>query len=385
MSGSEIVVIGGGISGCAAAWELAREGHAVTLFEAARLAAMASGQTLGGVRQSGRHPAELPLATAAVGLWADLATVLDGDTGYRRCGNLRLARSEQEAEQLRAMVSAQQAQGLQLQYLASRAEINELAPALGGRVIAASYCPSDGAADPPGAVRAFAAAARRAGAVIEQGCRVEAVTVAGGAVSGVLSERGRVGADCVIVAAGVHTPALLEPLGLVLPLTLRQVAVLQSVPLPPLLGPVFGVANADCAGRQENDGRLRVTTGLNVRPQTGQPPNPQPTGADIVTLIERVGDVLPALRQAPLARLWGGLIDLTPDGLPVIDAPPAVAGLVVCAGFSGHGFCLGPVTGQLAADLALGRAPRHPLDAFRLARWPTGVSAASGAELTLHG
>src|ERR671916_3154034 len=90
---TEVVVIGGGISGTAAAYELARAGATVTLLEQGSLASMASGWTLGGVRQSGRHSAELPLATAAVARWEHLGEELGADIEYRREGNLRLARS----------------------------------------------------------------------------------------------------------------------------------------------------------------------------------------------------------------------------------------------------------------------------------------------------
>ena len=93
--------------------------------------------------------------------------------------------------------------------------------------------------------------------------------------------------------------------------------------------------------------------------------------------------LLPVAGRAPIARTWGGLIDLTPDALPVIDAPESVAGLVVAAGFSGHGFCLGPISGLLCADLALARPPRLDLSAFRLGRFRDKAIAA--AELTLHG
>ena len=101
-------------------------------------------------------------------------------------------------------------------------------------------------------------------------------------------------------------------------------------------------------------------------------------------LTELVGQVLPILKEAPAHRAWGGLIDLTPDALPVLDAPEQIAGLVIGAGFSGHGFCLGPVSGEVLADLALGRPPRHDLSAFRLARF-TAAARATPATLDLHG
>lgn len=386
----DIIIIGGGISGVAAAWELAREGHSVTLLEARRLAAMASGWTLAGVRQSGRHSAELPLARAAVEIWPGLAETLGVDTGYRRGGNLRLARDAAEAALIRRLVDDQRAEGLELEYLEGAAAVRAVAPAVSERIVAASYCPSDGHADPLASVRAFAAAAARHGAEIREGVRVTGLILRDGAVSGVETDGQPLHADRVVLAAGVHAPELLAPLGLELPLQLRRVSVLQTVPLPPLLEQVLGVANADCAGRQEIDGRLRVTTGVGPWEHSlegWRAEDLHPSATDVATLDARIGAILPAFKGVPLARLWGGLIDLTPDGLPVLDAPPEAPGLVVAAGFSGHGFCLGPVTGRIVADLAMGRDCRHPIAPFRLARFHNSGGGPDGApaDLTLHG
>ena len=156
-----IVVIGGGITGCATAAELAAEGCAVTLVEKHRIAAMASGWTLGGVRQSGRHPAELPLAMAAVALWGTLHETLGADVEYRRDGNLRLARNAAEVETIRAMVDAQRALGLDLTFLPDNAAARAVAPALSDAVLAASLCPIDGQSDPVKSMTVLVAFVRR--------------------------------------------------------------------------------------------------------------------------------------------------------------------------------------------------------------------------------
>ena len=379
MSANAIVIIGGGISGAAAADALAREGHGVTLLEKSRLAAMASGRTLGGVRQSGRHPAELPLARAAVALWKGLAEYLEANVDYRQRGNLRLARTPAEVDVIRAMVESQQARGLDLTFLADNRAVRAIAPALSPRVLAASYCASDGHADPVKATHALAESARRHGATLREGVTVRSIAVDGDRVTGVFTSEGFLPAERVILAAGIDSPALLAPLGLQLPLAIQAVSVVQSEPLPATLDPVFGVANADCAGRQEAGGRLRFTDG-------GTPATDRadaPSAEAVRDLVARVAHVLPAAGTAKVARTWTGMIDLTPDALPVIDAPASVAGLVVAAGFSGHGFCLGPVSGSLCADLAIGRPARHDLAAFRLARFEEHPVAAAGP--SMHG
>jgi sarcosine oxidase subunit beta len=236
------------------------------------------------------------------------------------------------------------------------------------------------------ATQAFANHARRLGAAIREGVAAAGIRVENGRVTGVESSAGFIAADRVIVAAGVNTPALLAPLGLDLPLSVKIVHVIQSEILPPTLAPAFGVANANCAGRQEAGGRLRYTNARGDWP--GDPDawtnaSLAPTANEMRAVVERVAEVLPIAGTTPIANTWGGLIDLTPDALPVIDAPAAIAGLVIAAGFSGHGFCLGPVSGLLCADLATGRAPRHDLSAFRLDRFAHRTAAP--AELTLHG
>jgi len=238
------------------------------------------------------------------------------------------------------------------------------------------------------ATTAFAACARRRGADIREGVEAHALRVERGRVTGVETSDGFVGADSVVVAAGIHAPALLAPLGLALPLAIKIVHVVLSEPVMPCFAPVFGVANADCAGRQQVDGRFRYTLGRGEwhAADAWSEASLRPPEETVRTLVERVGHFLPVVARTPIARTWGGLIDQTPDGLPVIDAPDVIAGLVIAAGFSGHGFCLGPVSGQLCADLASGRAPRHPTDAFRLVRFRATDSVDSPtAELTLHG
>jgi sarcosine oxidase subunit beta len=384
---TEVVVIGGGISGTAAAYELARAGAKVTLLEQGSLASMASGWTLAGVRQSGRHAAELPLAAAAVARWEHLGEELGADVEYRREGNLRLARSPEEVPVIQAIVSEQRDLGLDLAFLPDNAAVREIAPAIAESVLAASYCPTDGHANPIATVQAFAAAAARHGATLRTESAVIAIETSGGLVHGVRTPSGDIAADIVVVAAGVYTARLCAALGLDLPIQVSHVAVVQTAPLPPLIRQVLGTAGADFAGRQEVGGRFRLTGGGRAWPHRlddlarGDDPV-LPPAADIVAALTRGIEVLPALADARVARVWGGLLDMTPDALPIIERTPELDGLVIAAGFSGHGFCLGPVTGQVVRDLVLQGTTAFPIEPFRRNRF----AAVSGlATATLHG
>lgn len=380
----DIAIIGGGISGTAAAYELVKTGARVVLLERGDLASMASGWTLAGVRQSGRHPAELPLAQHAVRRWERLAEELGADVEYRQDGNLRLARTEDEVPAIQALVDDQRGAGLDVSFVPDNAAIREITPALAESIVAASWYPSDGHANPTATVQAFAAAAERHGATIRTGITVEEIVVVGGKIQGVRADGENISASVVILAAGVHSDRLLQQFGIDLPLTIRHVSVIQSVALPPMLGPVLGTAKAEFAGRQQADGRLRFTGG--IRPWTGKEASSfaesvQPPADAVAGTISRGMEIIPVLVTTPIAQVWGGLIDMTSDALPVIDRSREIEGLIVAAGFSGHGFCLGPTTGQILCELATRGEASLPLDSFRLGRFTSTTVAST----ELHG
>jgi sarcosine oxidase subunit beta len=392
MTRPDVVIVGAGITGCATALALAEAGARVEVIEGYRPAAMASGWTLAGVRQSGRDPAELALARAAVEIWQTLDAHLDAPTGYRQGGNLRLARTEAEAPIIRDLVISQTQAGLAMELLDGEAA-RQIAPPLSEDILLASWCPSDGHADPVATVEGFRDAAQRSGVRFRTGLTVTKVTTAktaGGAqFVSLATAEGQIAAGRCLLAAGIQTNALLGALGLCIPMTLPLVSVFQTAPLPMCLEPVIGVANADLAVRQQIDGRLRFTGGAEHAGATldlsGDSPAVHPPAASLARTISLVSGVLPMVSQAPIARIWGGLLDLTPDALPVLDRAPGIDGLFVAAGFSGHGFGIGPAVGQAMAALILDEAPPTPLDAFAFDRFASPDGTRPPAALTLHG
>lgn len=387
---ADVVVIGAGISGAASAYELATGGLKVILIDRYGPAAMASGWTLAGVRQSGRHPAELPLARRAVSLWQTLAERLDAPTHYTRRGNLRLARTPEELASLAAMVEEQRAAKLDLSLLDAK-QVAELAPAVSPAVLGGSHCPTDGHADPQATVQAFVDAAVRAGAETRFGEDVLSIDTADGRVTGVTTGAGHIPAGRVILAAGVLGNRLLQPLGLSVPMQVRLVTAVRTVPAAPMLDQVIGVANADCAGRQEVTGRFRFTGGStewsgeieDTAMKDGPRPRVRPPARGVADAIRLFGGVVPAMLDTPIDEIWAGLIDQTPDALPVLQSVSDPAGLVIAMGFSGHGFCLGPVTGQIAAAMAQDLPVDLPLEPFALARFDRWN--APSEPMTLHG
>ena len=383
-TGADVIIIGGGISGTATAWELASYGVRTTLLEAGDLASMASGWTLAGVRQSGRHQAELPLAEAAVKRWPQLAQELGvDDIEYRQKGNLRLALNEDDVPVIRGVVADGKRAGIDMHFLDSNDAIREIAPALATDLPAASWCPTDGHANPSKTVRAFAEAAKRAGATIRTNTPVCSLRHDGRRVTGVELDGEVLEAGTVIVAAGIYTPRLVAPLGLNIPMDVTLVPAIQTVPVEPALSQVLGQAHGGIALRQQVSGQFRIT-GM-AEDWTGDQhthDNVQPTLGQIHALVEAARRLLPALPDARINTTWGGLIDKTPDAIPVIEKSPEYENLVIATGFSGHGFCLGPITGEILADLAVEGTTSHPIAAFARSRFAGGVNV---EQVTLHG
>lgn len=414
---ADVVIIGGGIMGSATAYELARRGSEVVLLEKDAAGGHQSTRAWGFVRQQGRDLTELPLAIAMNRLWPELSSELGSDVEWRQEGNLMIADSEERMGQFRDWVASSREYGIDTR-LVSLQEIRALVPGIQGEWLGGMYTPSDGHAEPSKAPRAFADAARRLGASIEEGCVAEEVMSAGGRGLGVRTDRGTVTAPTVVVAAGGWSSRLLRGLGLSLPQLVVRGTAVETVPVPPITG--IGVAvRGGLAFRQRPGGSLymsivggsdhevtldsfryardfmpnyranrgflqwRVTDGLLrdvARSVPGSParvagfdPRPQieptPNNDIVESCRSELGKLFPALENTLLARKWAGLIDTTPDGIPVIGAVDELPGLVVATGFSGHGFALGPIVGRVVSELILDGQPSIDLHSFRYSRF----------------
>ncbi|OZM80879.1 FAD-binding oxidoreductase [Pseudonocardia sp. MH-G8] len=402
-----VVIIGAGVIGVATAYELARRGVGATVLERDVVAAGQSGRNWGFVRQQGRSPQELPLMRSANQRWQDLEAEIGESFDWVQGGNLALAEDERAARRYRSWIEVGTRHGVDSR-LVDRDEVRELVPGLRLPHAAAIYTASDGHVDPTTATAALARAAERHGATVLDGHTVHRIAFMNGRVTGVDTNHGVVPADIVVCAAGATSRWLLGRAGLRLPQNVIRGTVAMTEPVDPFLSTTVWASGL--AFRQRPDGRLVISTGgggeidltldtvlqaplflpgflhnhrrlrmrLNramlhniTRRLTGvdRPIEPSPNRTRAHASLRRLRSALPQLARTRLEQAWAGIIDATPDGLPVVDRPDVPAGLVVATGFSGHGFGLAPAIGQVVADLVLDQPPRFDLRPFRLSRF----------------
>jgi len=358
-----IVVIGGGLVGLSAAFHLRRADPRarVTVLERARVGDAASGASAAGVRAMGRDPAERALALESLGRWPGLDRELEGKTGYRRGGGLRVALDDAGWAEARDTVAAQRADGVPVE-LVDAATARRLAPGLSPDCRGGVHCAIDGQAEALATVRAFAAAARRLDARIEEGVVAVALTIEAGRVTAVARGDGaREPCDVAIVAGGAWTAPLLAGVGVSLPLLGRGLQMLLTDPAPASLAPVVGCFGRPLSLKQLDDGAYLIGGGWPARIPDALVNRWEVLSESIRGSLEVARAVYAPLAPRSVARSWAGIEAFTPDDLPVLGAVPGVDGLLVAAGFSGHGFALVPAVGDILARLALGLDPRAHL------------------------
>jgi len=346
---TDVVIIGGGIVGCATAYYLSCKGRRVVVIEKdTGVGLQASGRNAGGVRQQGRRAA-LPLAMEAIRLWGGLAQDLESELEYHRTGNLILALDEERAANLEEEVAWEQAQGPLDVRMISAAECHEIVPGLTDRVVAGKHCASDGAANPMLVTPAFARAAQRQGAIIRYGTTALELLMQGSTISGVKTDAGEIEAEVVVNAAGPWAQRFNAMAGCSTPISPGRSQLLITEKMPPRLSPFLTVMEK---------GYLRQAPAGNVIIGIGGLPNEAlEQYVDFASVRQQVAntiEVFPWIRDVNLIRTFAGITEYTPDGEPYIGAVPGVKNLFVAVGFHGQGFCVGPMTGKILAELIEG-------------------------------
>jgi glycine/D-amino acid oxidase-like deaminating enzyme len=421
----DVAIIGGGIVGCSTAYFLARRGVSVLLCEKGRLAGEQSGRNWGWVRQQGRSPIELPLMMESLRIWQGLARELGEDVGFTQGGCLYLADNPADLEGLAKWLPTARYHGLDTRLLSTQ----ELATVLKGdasRWAGAIYTASDARAEPSRAVPAIARAAAGAGACVVSGCAVRGIEQMAGRTHAVVTEQGTVIAPAVVCAGGAWTSLFCRSIDVAVPQLRVKGTVARTAPAADVLAGAawsphvavrrrcdggYTVAHGSALHHSlvpdtfrfaakfmpafvQEHGAIRLRFGTEFFAALSTPSrwaldrpspfernrmlDPEPDARVLAEMRTALARWFPELAAAPFVETWGGMIESSPDVLPILSAVAGLEGFFVATGFSGHGFGIGPAAGQLMADLVTRRAAAATVAPFRLSRFFDGAPIRPG-------
>ena len=416
---ADVVIIGGGIIGTSAALFLAEKGVSTVLCEKGHIAGEQSSRNWGWCRKMGRDPREIPLIIESLRLWQGMNERVEAETGFRQCGIMYLAETPAELGELETWLDHARQYQLDTRIITAT-QAGELMPGLTGSWAGALYTASDGRAEPQRAAPAIAEAARRRGAAIVTQCAVRGIETAGGHVSAVVTEQGRIACGAAVLAGGAWSRLFCGNLGIALPQLKVLASVMRTEPIEG--GPEISASGGLFGIRKRMDGGYTVAT-LGVRTIDLVPDNfrllfdylpaarlhwkklrfrigrrwveewrmPRHWGLDGPSPFEAVrtldpepdpfvldrartsvAEAFPLFRNMVVAESWGGMIDVMPDAIPVISPVESLPGLFIATGFSGHGFGIGPAAGRLVADMVAGDPALVDPAPFRLSRFTDG-------------
>ncbi len=424
---ADVAIVGGGIIGVMTAYFLARKGQKVVLLEKGRIAAEQSSRNWGWVRQTGRDAAELPIMVEANRLWPELQREINEDLGLVQSGLTYLGVTQKDMAGFEEFLPLARANGVDSRLLSTQ-EVGAMLPDASRGYLGALHTPSDYRAEPWVAVPRLARAAARAGAVLIENCAVRGLDVAGGRIAGVITEKGRIAADQVLVAGGAWSSLLLRRHGVKIPQISVKSTVLATTPVEEVYA--GGAADHTLAFRRRRDGGYTLAPegfhefyigpdgvrGLPtyLRPLLNDPfsrhylpaapkgfpdawgtprrwsmearspfetmrvLNPAPHKGRVQKLLRDFQTLFPKLGPVGLQASWAGMIDVMPDVVPIVDRAPDLPGLWVGTGMSGHGFGIGPAFGRILADMMTGTEAGHDMTRFRFGRFTDGSKLVMG-------
>lgn len=361
IKGASVVIVGGGVTGLSAGWWLAREGVDALALEKGLIGWEASGRNGGGC--SHHHS---PLFLEEQRLWPMMDELLGYPTEFQG-GRVRLAADERQMDLYGRALRNAARQGFESEVLDAR-RAREIAPLAGETIVGGYHYKFGGHANPHRTLQGYAWAMQDHGGRVLQHTTVTGFRSAGGRVTGVETDRGLIGCDSLVLAAGPQTGRLSAMLGQEVPVHSARCEMIVTEPLP--LMPLGGVDGCGLYGRQTLRGNLAYGGGPHEWLESAEEGTPaKPTSPLTLNIAKRLAQLLPKAAHARVIRSWSGVIENTPDGRPVIDRLDA-RGNVVVATLSSVGFGLSPASGRAIRDLVVdGACGFADISSFRLGRF----------------
>jgi len=371
-TGAAVVIVGGGATGLSAAWWLARSGVDVLVLEKGIVGWEASGRNGGGCTHGFS-----PLFAEEQRLWPQMDALLGYPTEFCS-GRIRIELNERAWQGAERMIRNGERHGFATDML-DAAQLREMVPYAGENAYRACWHRFGGHANPHRTVQAYAWAMQDHGGRLLQHTVVHGFEVRGGRVVAVETDRGRIGCDQLVLAAGPQSGKLAAALGVELPVVAARAEMIVTEPLP--LMAVGGADGNGLYGRQTRRGNLAYGGGPHewLEEAEGMSVPPRMSTPLMGPIAGRLVELFPKAAHARVIRSWAGVIENTPDGRPVIDRLAQPSNVVV-ATLSSIGFGLSPASGHAVAELVTeGRCSFADLAPLRLGRF-AGLGAEWAAE-----
>lgn len=371
---ADVIVIGGGIIGCSIAYYLRKKGSSVIVLEGSdHIGNGGSSRNGGGVRQSGRDPRELPLAMFGIkNLWPTLSEELGVDCEYHQDGNLRLGKTSKHMEILQGLAKRAAACGLDVRMI-DKDEVRKTNPYLSDEVIGASWCPTDGHANPLTTTLGYYKTARKMGVHFISGEKVVELRKIKGKLKRVITKENTYEADTIVLAAGLESRALAATVGIDIPMQPAMLEALVTEAQPQMFDQMLGTAEADFYGHQTKHGSFVFGGSSGLEGFTKDNGTPIACSLTAPCICRGIMKYFPILKEAKIVRTWAGWMDLCADRVPVISKVEEVPGLVLACGFSGHGFGIAPAVGYQLAELIVDGQASLNLSALRYDRFKAKI------------
>ncbi len=365
------IVIGGGIIGTATAYYMAKLGFKdVLVVEKNYISSGSTGRCAGGIRQQWDSEYNIKLAMGSVKIFESLEDELGFPTEYYQGGYLLLAYREKDAEWFRNRVKLQQSLGLDVRLL-DPYEAKQVVPYINtDGLLAATYCPTDGHANPFLVTFGYYKAAQRLGVEFALKTEVVGIETKESRIRSVrLSTGDTIDTEIVVNAANAWTKEIAAMVGLDFPVNPQRHEIAVTEPIGKLFDPLIISFKHGIYFRQEMSGGIVMGYG---DPEEPYSKNIKSSFPFLKNVAAKLAAVMPVTEDVRILRQWAGLYAMTPDAQPIIGASGEVEGFYQAVGFSGHGFMVGPKTAQLLAELIVLGQPSMTLEPLSEKRFQTG-------------
>lgn len=367
MKSADVLIIGGGIAGCSTAVHLSRRRKSVILLERDVAGGQASGVNAGGVRQLLRDLREIPLSLASQKLWYQIESLVGSDCGFRPCGQISLAENEKQLHNFKERVALLKSLGYNHEVLVDQKQLRQIVPHVSSHCIGGLYCREDGAAEPFKTTRAFFNQAKQLGAQLFEHHPVLSIERVGGMWIASAGNK-RFSAPILVNCAGAWGAHIAEMIGDYAPLYKKASVLTVTARTPKFLTPVVLLEGRKLSFKQMENGTVVIGGGFDAKLDMETEKSQYDFG-ELKTMAQTVIDLFPFMKQVPIVRCWPGIIGRMPDNIPVVGPSKNAIDFYHAFGFSGHGFQLGPIIGQLLSELILDGRASIPIDSFLVDRF----------------